>query len=141
MVFGHIAISALLHRYLKVDLRPVVLGGIFPDAVDKTLCQGLHLTPTGRMYTHTLASLCLTTAGLWAWQGKNTALSWATGYLGHLLADSTGFVPWFYPFRPYKFYRGRNSLFNSLRFFFLKPKWLEWVFLIWAVWAFAFKKP
>ena len=138
MLFGHIAISALLHRYLDVGLRPAVAGGIFPDTVDKTLCQVLHITPSGRMYAHTLLSAGLTSLGVGLIWGRRAGVSWGLGYLGHLLSDSTGFVPWFYPFSSYRFYRGTATLFGSLNNFFVRPKWIEWVLLLWAVWAFTF---
>jgi len=86
MLFGHLAISALQHRYLKADLVPVVVAGVLPDVVDKTLCQVLHLTPSGRMFGHTLAglglsALCVTPAGwsrgcilLWGMISRHTPM-------------------------------------------------------------------
>ena len=62
MLFGHVAISALLHRHIDVDLGASVAGGLAPDVVDKTLCQVLHATPNGRMYAHTVVGLALSTA-------------------------------------------------------------------------------
>jgi len=45
MVIGHIGISLLQHSLLDADLVPIVAGGLFPDALDKTLCQVMKLTP------------------------------------------------------------------------------------------------
>jgi hypothetical protein len=57
MLFGHLAVSVLLHRYLGTDLKLTVAGGIAPDIVDKTLCQVLRLTPDGRMLGHSLLGM------------------------------------------------------------------------------------
>lgn len=138
MLFGHIAASALLHRYLNADLKPAVLGGIFPDVVDKTLCRVLHLTPSGRMFAHTLLSWGLSTVVVGLLRGPRTAWSWGLGYLGHLVGDSDGSVPWFYPFSSYQFEkRERFNLFETLSEFFVEPNWLEWVLLLWAILVFA----
>jgi hypothetical protein len=103
MLFGHLAVAALQHRYLKADLAPVVAAGVFPDLVDKTLCQVLHLTPSGRMFGHTLTTVGLSTLAVRLVWGGRAARSWALGYLGHLVGDSGGFVPWLYPFVRYDF--------------------------------------
>jgi len=140
MLLGHVAVSTLLHRYLRVELGPVIWGGIFPDAVDKTLCQGLRITRSGRMYAHTLLSLGLTTLGIRLLGGRQIAWGWGLGYLGHLLADSTGFIPWFYPFRHYRFHQSQATFLSSFSNMFLRPKWLEWVLLIWAIWVCIIEK-
>ena len=140
MLFGHFAISALIHRYLRVDLPATVIGGIFPDIVDKTLCQGLHITPSGRMYGHTLLGLFTTTTAMLILFGRKKATAWGLGYLGHLLGDSGGFVPWFYPFTTYYFRPSTRSLFASFRHIFGRRRWPEWVLLIWAVWALTWGK-
>ena len=115
MLFGHLAVSVLQHRYLKVDLKPVVAAEVFPDVVDKTLCQVLHLTPSGRMFGHTLAGLIFSTAVVGLIWGRRAAWSWALGYLGHLLGDAGGFVPWLYPFAQYDFSRDSSGLFEIIR--------------------------
>ena len=103
MIWGHLAVSALLHRYLDVDLGTTIASGVFPDVTDKLLCQVLRITPSGRMYGHTLLSVALTTILVRQVWGARAARAWAAGYLGHLLADAGGFVPWLYPFRRYEF--------------------------------------
>lgn len=102
MLIGHLAISLLEHRYLKADLAPVLIAGIAPDLVDKTLCQVLHLTPSGRMFGHTLLGLALSTSLIALLWGRRPAWSWALGYLSHLLADGDH-IPWLYPFIAYEF--------------------------------------
>ena len=87
MLAGHLGVSVLAHRYLKADLVPVVVAGVIPDVVDKALCQGLHLLPNGRMWGHTLLGLAVSTVLVRLLWGRQTAWSWAVGYLGHLVAD------------------------------------------------------
>ncbi len=103
MLIGHLGVSVLAHRYLKADLVPVVIAGVFPDVIDKTLCQGLHVFPSGRMWGHTLLGLAVSTIIVRLLWGRQTAWSWAVGYLGHLVADIGGQVPWLYPFVQYEF--------------------------------------
>jgi hypothetical protein len=115
MLFGHLAISILQHRYLKTDLAPAIAGGIFPDVVDKTLCQVLHLTPSGRMFGHTLVGLAASTAVVGLLRGRRVARSWALGYLGHLVGDMGDFVPWLYPLVRYDFSGGSPRLLDAVR--------------------------
>jgi len=103
MLVGHLGVSVLAHRYLKADLVPVVVAGVIPDVVDKALCQGLGLLPSGRMWGHTLLGLAVSTIVVRLLWGRQTAWSWAVGYLGHLVADIGGQVPWLYPFVQYEF--------------------------------------
>jgi hypothetical protein len=139
MLFGHLAISLLQHRYLKVDLAPVVAGGIFPDVVDKTLCQVLHVTPSGRMFGHTLVGLAVSTAVVGLLGGRRRAQSWALGYLGHLLGDVGGFIPWLYPLVPYDFSAGSPGLLEILRWALTDPArmGLELALSVWAVGAYV----
>jgi LexA-binding, inner membrane-associated putative hydrolase len=103
MLIGHIGIALLQHRYLDAGFKPAIAGSLFPDALDKTLCQVLRLTPSGRMWGHTALSAVISTVAVRALTGKRTARDWFLGYLGHLLADSGGPIPWWYPFRTYTF--------------------------------------
>ncbi|MCU0521101.1 MAG: metal-dependent hydrolase [Anaerolineae bacterium] len=103
MLVGHIAVALLQHHYLKVDLAPVVAGGLFPDVLDKTMCQVLHLTPSGRMWGHTLLGLALSSLAVRFASGRRAAIGWFAGYIGHLVADTGGQVPWLFPFASYEF--------------------------------------
>ncbi len=103
MLLGHIAVSLLESHYLDLELKPTMLGGLFPDMLDKSLCQVLHITPSGRMWGHTLLSFALSTAIVRIASGKRAARSWALGYAGHLVADVRGQVPLLYPFARYDF--------------------------------------
>jgi hypothetical protein len=137
MILGHLAVSALLHRYLDADLKPVIAAGLFPDVVDKLLCQVLRLTPSGRMYAHTLLSVGLSTAVVHKVCGRRTARAWALGYLGHLVADAEGRVPWLYPFREYDFTGSEPGLFQIVRKAMLRPTEVgfEAALLVWAAYA------
>ncbi|MEE8390533.1 MAG: metal-dependent hydrolase [Anaerolineae bacterium] len=137
MLFGHLAVSVLQHRYLKADLSLVVAGGIFPDIVDKTLCQVLHLTPSGRMFGHTLVGVVLSTAVVDLVGGRRAARGWALGYLGHLLGDAAGFVPWLYPFARYDFPSSPPGLLEIVRHALAKPDSMRWdvALSVWAICA------
>jgi len=103
MLIGHVGIALLQHRYLDAELVPVMAGGLFPDALDKTLCQVLQVTRSGRMWGHTVLGVVVSTTLVGVIAGRRAARDWLLGYLGHLLADSEGPVPWWYPFRTYTF--------------------------------------
>ena len=137
MLFGHLAVSFLLHRYTGTDLAPTVAGGLFPDVLDKTLCQVLHLTPSGRMYGHTLLSLGLSTMAVRAIWGRRAARAWALGYVGHLLGDLGGPIPWLYPFVSYDFSRLSPSLQEIVRQALERPRemTLEGTLFLWSVCA------
>jgi hypothetical protein len=137
MLLGHVAVSMLLQRYLGADLAPAMAGGMFPDLVDKTLCQVLHLTPSGRMYAHTLLGLGLTTTIVGAVMGRRQARSWGLGYGAHLVADVGGPVPWLYPFREYDFSGLSPTLGEILRRALGNPAetGLELSLLLWALLA------
>ncbi len=62
MLFGHLAVAALQHRYTKSALVPVTAAAVFPDAVDKVAHYVLGYNATGRMWGHTLIA-----AGLTSW--------------------------------------------------------------------------
>jgi len=101
MLFGHLAVSALAHRYLKVEFVPVMAAALAPDVVDKTLCQVLHVFDSGRMWGHTLLGLALTTVLVRVIWGREAALGWSVGYLGHLIGDMGGDMPSLFPFIQY----------------------------------------
>ena len=142
MLFGHLAISALAYRYLKADFVPVMAAAVAPDAADKLLCQGLHIFDSGRMWGHTLLGLVLTTGMVRAVWGRRAARGWFVGYLGHLLADTGGDVPWLYPFVHYDL-APSPGLWEILEEKVANPAamGLEVALVIWAVGAFSHSKP
>lgn len=138
MLIGHIAVALLERRYLGTDLAPTVLGALYPDILDKTLCQVLHVTPNGRMWGHTLLSVGISTLFVRAAAGPRAARSWVLGYMGHLLADTAGTIPWWYPFRSYAF-EPSPGFAEILEHYFedRRKVALELVLLLWALVAFA----
>jgi hypothetical protein len=137
VILGHVAISALLHRYLDVDLGPTMASGIFPDVTDKLLCNVLRITPSGRMYGHTWLSVALTTLVVRQVWGMRAARAWTAGYVGHLAADTGGFVPWLFPFRRYEFNTEEPGLLDLLVRSMRNPARVivESALLVWAAYA------
>jgi LexA-binding, inner membrane-associated putative hydrolase len=103
MLFGHVAVSALEHRYVKAEFAPVMVAAIFPDLLDKIAHYALGLTGSGRMWGHTLPATLITTGIVLALWGKRAATTWALGYLSHLVCDLNNVVPWLYPLATYEF--------------------------------------
>jgi hypothetical protein len=103
MLFGHLAVSALEHRYLKAEIAPVMAAAVFPDAVDKVLHYVIGRTDTGRLWGHSLLVAAVTTGLILSIWGRQNAASWALGYLSHLVCDIGSVVPWLYPFMSYDF--------------------------------------
>jgi hypothetical protein len=139
MLSGHLAIAALLHHYLETAPLPTLSGSLAPDLVDKGLYLGLDLTDSGRIYGHTLLAAAVSTLIIRLIWGRQAAGSWLLGYLGHLIADAEGFVPWFYPWKKYQFHQSqRQSSLELLRQLF-RPSPLElichlWLMILWLRW-------
>ena len=76
------------------------LCALLPDIVDKPLwALGIG---SGRYVAHTLLFVFLV-AIAFSLKKKRYGLSALLGGMLHLLLDSGGFVPWFYPFARYQF--------------------------------------
>lgn len=103
MLFGHLAVSALEHRYANVEFVPVMAAAVLPDVVDKISHYVLGQTATGRLWGHTLVGVVVSSMVVWLAWGRRSALSWAVGYLSHLVCDIGGVVPWLHPFVTYQF--------------------------------------
>lgn len=108
---GHLALGLAQHRLptlsTKKALLPLLLASMFPDLVDKTVGYVFRLMPNGRHYAHNLFSLTGTSTFVAIFWGRHTGYAWFMGYLGHLLADTNGLVPWFFPVQSYHFQKGR----------------------------------
>ncbi len=105
-ITGHVAASLLASRRWDLDARLVVAATLFPDAIDKSAHHILHIVPSGRLPTHTLLALALTSgavyvAGRRRGQARNWTLAWLAGYVLHLLCDFAAPVPLLWPFAPY----------------------------------------
>lgn len=109
---GHLAVALAQSRLppfraSKRLLFALLLASLFPDIMDKTIGYVLHAMPNGRHYAHNIFSLMglsLLVTLIW---GKTAGYAWFNGYLGHLLADSDGCVPWLFPLKKYPFPKGR----------------------------------
>lgn len=132
VLLGHVAVSTILHCYLKTKFLPTLSGGLCPDVLDKGLCQGLKITPSGRMYGHTLTAWGLSSLAVGGVFGGATGKSWAVGYVAHLLCDLKGQVPWLFPWRGYEFQLSEPILGQLFDKFFRKTSPLETGLLLWA---------
>ncbi|MCJ7549766.1 MAG: metal-dependent hydrolase [Anaerolineae bacterium] len=103
MLFGHLAVSALEHRYVRAAFVPIMAAAVFPDMLDKITHYALDLTNSGRMWGHTLLAALITSGVVLILWGRRAAASWALGYLSHLVCDVNNVVPWLYPLVTYEF--------------------------------------
>lgn len=97
---GHVGIALPAGYVLRLSLPLVFLGAILPDLIDKPL-DALGIGG-GRYIAHTLLFVFVVAGLLTLWK-KKYGLSILVGMISHLLLDSEGFVPWFYPFKSYNF--------------------------------------
>ncbi len=135
MLFGHLAVSALEHRYAKAALVPVVAAAMLPDAVDKVSHYVLGQNATGRMWGHTLIAAFLSSLVVLALFGKHNASSWILGYLSHLICDMGGVVPLLAPFVTYQFPPAEDFL-TTLWAALSRPLIIAEILLsFWAVWS------
>jgi hypothetical protein len=107
MIVGHVASSILAAYALKLDSRLVVAAGLVPDVVDKTARYVLHVVPSGRLPSHTLLGLTLTTLAVYGLgrirgQGPAPTRAWFIGYGTHLVLDFAGILPLLWPFAEYQ---------------------------------------
>lgn len=103
MIFGHVAVSALAHRYLKADLVPVMVAAFVPDVVDKVAHYVFDQGEGSRWMGHTLVGVAVSTAMIALLWGRRPAQSWALGCLLHLIGEFGGVVPYLFPFVQYQF--------------------------------------
>ncbi len=130
MLLGHLAVPTILHHYLRLNPAPLYIGSVVPDVVDKGL-QQVGLTVNGRNWAHNVFSLIISTAIIWLLKDRQIAKSWFIGYLGHLICDADGFVPWFYPFATYEFYPSEKSLWQKIKS--ARPSIIEFVLILSAI--------
>lgn len=111
---GHLAIALVQSRLppfraSKRLLFLLLLASLFPDIVDKTIGYVFQAMPNGRHFAHNVFSLLGLSLLVGLIGGKTAGWAWFSGYLGHLAADSTRRVPWFFPLKKYSFKKGRLS--------------------------------
>jgi hypothetical protein len=142
MIVGHLAISILESHYLEADVAPVVAGGLFPDVLDKSLCQVLNVSRYGRHWGHTVLGFALSTAIVRILGDKKKARSWALGYASHILADLQSPIPLFYPFASYAL-PDSPTITETLHRFTKDPTKLvpELMLAIWAAWVLIRRRP
>ena len=134
---GHLAVALLQKRFLVPQSRQqraapyLITAALFPDVVDKSLGYLVRLMPNGRHYAHNLFGLVLISALVTLIWGRLAGYAWLVGHLGHLLADASSTVPWFFPLKRYPIEEGgfelapaqalRESLFLGLLLILLRP--------------------
>lgn len=105
-ITGHLAASTLAARRWDLDLRFALAAALFPDVVDKTCRYLLGIVPSGRIPSHTLLMVGLTTAAVALWGRRRGRVrpwvtAWLVGYGLHLACDVASQVPLLWPFRAY----------------------------------------
>ena len=135
MIFGHLAVSALEHRYAKVPFVPVMAAAVIPDIVDKIAHYGFGQYASGRMWGHTLVGVVVSSLIALALFGKRNAIGWMVGYISHLVCDIGGVMPWFAPLVQYEFPPAMD-FFTTLWTGLTKPTLIvEFGLAIWAIMA------
>lgn len=106
---AHVGIAALFAKNFKPYILPVTVAGFFallPDLIDKPLFL-LGLAPSSRFIAHTIFFGIIVSAIVFLAVEKKVraqlALAALLGCWSHLLLDSYGFLPLFYPVVPYSF--------------------------------------
>lgn len=100
---GHIGFSVFLGNLFSLSLPHVAVASLLPDIIDKPL-RLLGITTCGRYIGHTLLTGVLISFLVYLFTRKKLlATSILFGFVLHLLEDSRGFVPFFYPFVKYEF--------------------------------------
>jgi hypothetical protein len=118
---GHLAVAFAQHGAIPKSRRQrrllvvLLVASLFPDMLDKTIGYVLKMMPNGRHFAHNIFSLFGVSLLVGLIGGKAAGYTWFGGHLGHLLADSKGFVPWLFPLKKYHFYKGRLT-FKPLEF-------------------------
>ena len=135
MLLGHLAVPTILHHYFELESVPLYGGSIAPDVIDKGL-QQVGMTVNGRNWAHNIFSLIISTVTIRLLADEKAAKSWFVGYLGHLLCDADGFVPWFYPFATYEFYPSEKNLWQKIKS--ARPSIIEFILILSALGIFLF---
>jgi hypothetical protein len=132
MLLGHLAVPIILDHYFGLEPGALYAASIFPDVNDK-LARGLRLTPAGRSAAHSLAGVALSTILVTLGWGRSAGRSWLLGYLGHLLGDMDGTVPWLYPFVGYRYRLRRRHFVGALIKGLTQPTLPELALILWAL--------
>lgn len=97
----HIASVSMAARWFKVDRPTALAASLFPDLVDKGLHWALRVTPSDRLWAHTIWAWAGSSALVWlcgqATHRPETGRAWLLGYTVHFLGDVTAPLPLLYP--------------------------------------------
>jgi hypothetical protein len=107
---GHVATALIVARACKTDVRTTLVAAFFPDGMDKGLHWVARLTPSDRLWGHTIWMLLGTSAVAWI-MGRSTkrpsmGRAWLLGYVVHFLGDVTAPMPLFYPLTKRGYHHG-----------------------------------
>jgi F0F1-type ATP synthase assembly protein I len=91
----------LLVRLLTPEAAVTAFSFLLPDLIDKPLWV-LGVFSDGRNIGHTLLLVFLV-AFAFSLKKRAYGLFAVCGGISHLLLDTSGFMPWFYPFKRYDF--------------------------------------
>ena len=133
MIVGHLALPVIMcHYFPELEAAPLYAGSLFPDVMDKGL-HSMRLVVNGRTIAHTLFSFTATTLIIAIFLGKKPARSWSIGYVGHLICDGGGDVPWLYPFTIHAFRPSDSNIWQKIRRWLTNPNPFEIMLTLWAV--------
>jgi F0F1-type ATP synthase assembly protein I len=94
-------IRTFLVRLLRPEAAVTAFSFLLPDLIDKPLWV-LGVFSDGRNLGHTLLLMFLV-AFAFSLKKRVYGLFAVCGGISHLLLDTSGFMPWFYPFKGYDF--------------------------------------
>jgi hypothetical protein len=107
---GHMATALIAARLCKTDVRTTLIAAFFPDGLDKGLHWVARLTPSDRLWGHTVWTLLGTSAVAWI-MGHSVGRpalgrAWLVGYVVHFLGDVTAPMAPFYPLSKRGYHQG-----------------------------------
>ncbi|MHA1302871.1 MAG: metal-dependent hydrolase [Candidatus Heimdallarchaeaceae archaeon] len=93
---------------------PLAIGAMGPDIIDKFISE--PIVGYGRYVGHSLffAILIFIVAILLFRKNPHIYVSFIIGWIMHILLDSAGFIPWFFPFVNYEFQPKTETYFQML---------------------------
>jgi len=96
-----VQIKKLLVRIVRPEAAVTAFSFLLPDLIDKPLWM-LGVFSDGRNIGHTLLLVFLV-ALAFSLKKRVYGLFALCGGISHLLLDTSGYLPWFYPFKGYDF--------------------------------------
>lgn len=107
---GHLASVLIATRLVRVNRRVSLTASLVPDALDKALHWGLHLTPSDRLWGHTAWALIGSTIMVEAFGRRRgrpgLGVPWLIGYGVHMLGDVQARLPLWYPLSKQGYHNG-----------------------------------